>query len=158
MQNTSFQIKALDAALLDPYFKMNESELQRHNARWVTADADPGYPCRVSLQDAKIGERVLLFPYNHHDVSSPYRAAGPVFVRELAVTANPAINQIPDMLRHRNLSMRAYDRAGMMIAAAVVAGEALEAAMVEMLQQPKIEYIHLHNAGPGCFHCAVVRA
>ena len=26
----------------------------------VIADGKPGYPCRVSLQDAEIGEKVLL--------------------------------------------------------------------------------------------------
>jgi hypothetical protein len=33
---------------------------------------------------------VLLLPFTHHDVSSPYRAAGPIFVRRGVKTATPA--------------------------------------------------------------------
>ena len=134
MVNISFQIKALESAILLPYLNMKESALWGHNAIWMIADADPGYPCRVSLQDASIGERVLLLPYNHLDVCSPYRATGPIIIREQAKTAKLAINQVPKMLRHRQLSLRGYDEHGMMVATDLVTGKNLEPAIIKLFQ------------------------
>ncbi|MGJ8662395.1 MAG: DUF1203 domain-containing protein [Marinicella sp.] len=156
--NTAFQIVAIDAAELTPYLTMDETDLREHHAKWVTADAKPGYPCRVSLQDAQIGEKVLLVPYSHHDVASPYRAAGPVFIRAQAKHVVLSANQVPDMLLHRTMSLRAYDILGMMQAAEIVSGDQLKPALNKLFQQPTIEYIHIHNAGAGCFNCKVVRA
>ena len=74
-----------------PLFRLSDEELHERSAQWLVADAKPGYPCRVTLEDAEIGERVLAVPFIHHDVQSPYRASGPVFVRESAQTAKPAV-------------------------------------------------------------------
>jgi len=78
VMNVSFQIMALDAAQFAPYLSMDKANLIRHKAKWLTADAEPGFPCRVSLQDASVDERVLLLTFNHHDVASPYRSSGPI--------------------------------------------------------------------------------
>ena len=121
-------------------------------------DSFPGYPCRVSLEDARVGERVLLLCYPYHEVNSPYRAAGPIFIREHAIMAEPLINHIPAMLKVRPQSVRAYDQSGHMLAAEVVVGEDLKPAIIRQLENPHIQYLHLHNAGPGCFNCTVMRA
>jgi hypothetical protein len=124
----------------------------------VVVDEKPGYPCRVSLADAEVGETALLLPFTHHDVASPYRAGGPIYVRAGARTAQPALGEIPVMFRHRLLSVRAYDAAAMMIGADVVKGTELEAAIERQLANEKVRYLHLHNARPGCYNCCVVRA
>lgn len=36
----------------------------------MIVDKKPGFPCRVSLTDADLGETVLLVPFHHHEVSS----------------------------------------------------------------------------------------
>ncbi|MEO0731817.1 MAG: DUF1203 domain-containing protein, partial [Bacteroidota bacterium] len=87
------------------------------HVRKLVADTNPGYPCRVSLKDAAIGEEILAFHYEHHAVDSPYRASGPVFVRVGAAPATPTVNEIPPILRKRSLSLRAYDTEAMMVAA-----------------------------------------
>lgn len=38
-----------------------------------------------SLEDAPVGEPVLLLPFVHQDSRSPYRASGPIFVRRCRV-------------------------------------------------------------------------
>ena len=43
---------------------------------------DPSFPCRVSLTDREIGERVLLLNHVSHDVANPYRASHAIFVAE----------------------------------------------------------------------------
>jgi hypothetical protein len=124
----------------------------------MVVDAKPGYPCRVSLVDAEVGETVLLIPYTHHDVSSPYRASGPIFVRAGARTATPSVGEIPAMFRPRLLSLRAFDAEATMVGAKVVNGADLEANIVGMFSDPRATYMHIHNAGPGCYNCRVTPA
>ncbi|MBE0363863.1 hypothetical protein PULV_a1373 [Pseudoalteromonas ulvae UL12] len=80
----NFVFVALSEELFASYTDMSDSELLQHNAMWLTVDSCPGYPCRVSLQDAQVGEQVLALSFTHHDVASPYKAAGPIFVRKQA--------------------------------------------------------------------------
>ncbi|HJS58772.1 MAG TPA: DUF1203 domain-containing protein [Vicinamibacteria bacterium] len=124
----------------------------------MVVDEKPGFPCRVSLVDAEVGETVLLVPFTHHDVSTPYRASGPIFIRSHARTANPAVDEVPIMFKHRQLSIRAYDEAAMMVDAKVVTGTDLEATIRHLFANESVGYLHIHNAGPGCFNCSVVRA
>jgi hypothetical protein len=108
--------------------------------------------------DAPIGETVILTPFQHHDVSSPYQSAGPIFVRETAQTTKPKPNEIPVMFHHRLLSVRAYNEAAMMKAAKVVEGKALQETIRNFFTNSDIAYLHVHNAAPGCFNCMVQRA
>jgi hypothetical protein len=137
---------------------MTEAELESHGAKRVKVDSHPGYPCRVSLMDAPVGEQAILTPFRYHDVTSPYQSAGPIFVRERAKTAKPHVDEIPVMFHHRLLSVRAYDEAAMMKEARVVEGRALEETIRDFFTTESISYLHIHNAGPGCFNCMVQRA
>ena len=83
---TGFRLVALNKSLFEPLFRLNDEELSKRGVRRLTADEFPGYPCRVSLADAAVGEEVILLPYEHHAVDSPYRSGGPVFVRKAAET------------------------------------------------------------------------
>ncbi|KAA0254349.1 DUF1203 domain-containing protein [Acidobacteria bacterium ACD] len=154
----SFRFHALPAELFLHLSDRTDEELAAVGVRRMVVDENPGYPCRVSLSDGEVGEVVYLLSYVHHDVASPYRSAGPIFVREGAATARPAPNEIPPMFRHRLLSVRAYDEAALMVAADVVQGEALEATLRRLLDDPRVSYLHVHNAKPGCFNCRVDRA
>src|SRR5262245_41325110 len=107
--STSFRFVAAEESRFRFLFEQTDKELRAIGAKRMTVDAKPGFPCRVSLADAEIGETVLILTYTHHDVASPYRASGPIFVRETAATARFAPGEIPAMLTHRLLSVRAYD-------------------------------------------------
>ena len=155
--NESFQIIALPAERFATLFRHNDAELQEIGARRMVVDDKPGFPCRVSLVDAELGETVILTPFVHHDVASPYRASGPIFVRSGAKTASPAVDEVPIMFRHRNLSLRAYDGAGMMVGAEVLNGRELETLVRRLFAAESVSYLHIHNAGPGCYNCRVVR-
>ena len=112
----SFRFVALPSEQFAHLFDYGDAELAKLGARRMVVDAMPGSPCRVSLADAEVGETVLLLPVVHHDVASPYRGSGPMFVREGVPTATPAIGEVPMMFRHRLLSVRAYDDEAMMVA------------------------------------------
>lgn len=155
--NTTFRISALPSALFEPLFALSDAELATRDARRVVADSHPGYPCRVSLVDAEPGEELLLLHHLHHDVHSPYRAAGPIYVREHAVTATPAPGEVPEQVRTRLLSLRAYDAEGMLRVADVAEGRELEAVVATMFADPDVAYLHAHNARPGCYSCRIDR-
>jgi hypothetical protein len=154
----NFQIHALPSEPFAPLFALSDDALRAHAIRRVVADASGGFPCRVSLQDATEGERLLLLPYEHHSVDTPYRASGPIYVRENAIPAQPAANEIPLLLRRRMLSLRGYDAKGMMRSAEVVPGVEIEAAIARIFAIDRIVYLHAHYALPGCYACRVERA
>jgi len=155
---TRFRFTALAAETFAPLHALDDASLRARGMRRMVADEKPGFPCRVSLVDAEPGETVILLPYVHHDVDSPYRGSGPIFVREAAATATFAPGEVPALLRTRLLSLRAYDRNAMMIGCEVVEGRDLEAAIDRQFADPSAAYLHVHNARPGCFNCAVERA
>jgi len=154
----SFRFVALPHEKFASLFGRTDAELGAAGIRRMVVDGKPGYPCRVSLADAEVGETVLLLPFAHHDVASPYRASGPIFVRQGARTATPAPGEIPEMFGHRLLSVRAYDSAAMMVAAQVIEGAGLKDAIVRVFADDRVEYLHVHNAKPGCYNATVVRA
>ena len=153
-----FRVSGLDRAEFVSLFGLSDEELRERGAVRRVADSKPGFPCRVSLQDAEPGETLLLLNYEHLPVASPYRASHAIYVRESAQTAKPAVNEVPDVLRTRLLSLRAYDRAGMMIEADVAPGKDIEPVIERMLSHPDVEFIHAHNAKPGCFAARIDRA
>jgi hypothetical protein len=154
----SFQLIALPSQQFVSLFSQADAELHAIGARRMIVDRKPGFPCRVSLADAEVTETVILLPFAHHDVTSPYRATGPIFVRKGATTATPAAGEIPIMFRHRLLSIRAYDESAMMVGAEVVKGNELEGGIERLLANESVSYLHIHNAKPGCYNCRVVRA
>lgn len=153
----SFRIVGLPLAEFAPLFALGESELVKKQAERLVVDAKPGFPCRVSLQDAEIGERVILLPFTHHRIESPYRASGPMFVRETAQEARLAPGEIPEVVRSRLISVRAYDQDGTMLAGKVSQGGEIKPEIEALFANPHISYIHLHNAGAGCYSCRVER-
>lgn len=154
----SFQIIALDVDQFTHLFGQDDETLARHGVRRMVADSNPGYPCRVSLQDAEIGETVLLLNFEHQPASTPYRSSHAIFIRERAARAQPARNEVPEMFRHRLLSVRAFDARGMMVEADVVEGHDLESLITRLLSNASADYLHIHNARLGCYAARVARA
>ena len=146
-----FRISALPVAPFAPLFGLPDRDLASRGVVRRTADRYPGFPCRVSLRDADVGETVLLLNYEHLAVPGPYRSRHAIFVREHAVECRPDVNEVPDVLRTRLLSLRAFDVDGMMIDADVVVGADVHELIRRWLDDPQVEYLHLHNAKPGCF-------
>src|SRR5262245_52629497 len=128
----SFRITGLPAEKFANLFAMSDAELAAHNAVRRIADAKPGYPCRVSLTDAQPGQEVILTHFEHHAVATPYRASHAIYVRAGEQTFD-AVDTIPEQLRLRLLSVRAFDRSGMLVGADVVDGRELEPVITRLL-------------------------
>jgi hypothetical protein len=153
-----FRISGLDGAQFEHLFGLSDDALKAHNATRHIADEKPSFPCRVTLEDAEIGERLLLLPYRHHTAKTAYRSEGPIFVRERPVKRTVMQDEIPEQLRVRLISLRAYDRAGMMIDADIVEGTALRPLIERFLANEQASYLHAHFARRGCYAASIERA
>jgi hypothetical protein len=82
-----FQVRGLEAEPFAPLFQLNDADLAAIGVQRVYADEADAYPCRVSLTRVPVGEELLLLNHAHQTTStSPYRAAGPIFVSRSAKT------------------------------------------------------------------------
>ncbi len=153
----SYRITGLSPDLFTHLWGLEDAALARQSIRRVVADSDRGFPCRVSLDNARTGETLLLLPFQHHDVAGPYRASGPIFVREEVAEAAVFEDRLPESFLRRLLSVRAYDASGWMQASEVVEGTQLVQAIESFFQHAEVAYLHLHNARPGCFAARVDR-
>jgi hypothetical protein len=153
-----FRYVGLPPQSFAPLFALGDDELLARGMRRMIVDEKPGFPCRVTLEDAEPGESVLLLPFEHQPAHSPYRASGPIFVREEAKAASNYVGAPPASLRGRMLSVRAYAQDGMMVDADVTPGEALEVILGRIFADPAVAYVHVHNAKRGCYAARVERA
>lgn len=154
----SFQVHALPGTEFEPLFSMSDSELQGIGATRVVARDKPGYPCRVSLRDADVGETLILVNFEHQPGDSPYRSRHAIFVRENAEQAYPALGTVPELIESRLISVRAFNSKHYMVTADVVDGSELVERIPKMFGDDGVAYLHLHYAQPGCFAATVVRA
>jgi hypothetical protein len=100
----------------------------------------------------------LLLNYEHLPVASPYRSRYAIYVRESAEEAALSADEVPQVLRRRFLSLRAFSQQGMLLDADTVDGSGIESLIEKMLDRLEVQYIHVHNAKPGCFAARVDRA
>ena len=153
----SFQISGLAHDEFGKLFEMSNEQLHALGAMRCIADESPGFQCRISLEDAAVGDELLLLPYAHHAVASPYRASGPIFVRRHVLQRRLEAGEVPPYVTRSLISVRAYDRQHSMVAAAVCEGVDVARQIQHEFDNPAVDYLHLHNAKQGCFACAVQR-
>ena len=153
----TYRIEGLRRADFAPLFAMSDAELAAQNAVRVTATG-PGYPCRVSLDDAKAGEQLILLNYTSHDVATPYRSTYAIYVRADADEIAPLIDATPPVFEGRPLGLRAFDEGGMLKSAALALPGQADAKIRELFADDNIAYIHAHNAAHGCFSARIDRS
>ena len=136
---------------LDPAAFADADALVAAGAMRVQATQQPGFPCRITLEDAAPGERLLLLNHVSHDVATPFRSSYAIYVREGAAAAAEHIDATPAFFGHRTLGLRGFDAAGLLRAADVPPPGRADAAIRTMLETAEIAYIDIHNAGAGCF-------
>lgn len=152
----TYVIRGLDADRFAPLFGLDEAGLAASNARRVTATADRGFPCRISLEDARAGEELILLHHVSHDVATPYRSAYAIYVRP-GVTAATYRDETPPVFEGRPLALRAFDVAGMLQAARIAGPGEADGAIRDLFVDEGISYIDAHNAAHGCFAARIER-
>ena len=118
----SFKLLGINHGQFEPLFLLSDEQLKEHGAERRIATESFGYPCRISLEDANVGDELLLLPYLHQPAASPYRASGPIFVRRGVKQRRLGVGEVPRYVSSRLMSIRAYDTADMMVAASVCEG------------------------------------
>ena len=154
----SFRIIGLSPEPFRPLFGLSDDELAAQGVKRYVADKPKAFPCRVEMRDAAPGQTVLLLNHVCQPASTPYRASHAIFVREGATETFDRVDAVPDVMRLRLLSLRAYDAEGMMLDADVVDGANLEPLIARLFANPEVSYIHAHNAKRGCYSGRIDRA
>ena len=139
-------------------YGLSDDELAAHGVKRYIAGEEGGFPDRIEMRDAEPGESLLLLNHLHQPADTPYRASHAIFVLEGAQQTYDRVDEIPDVMRVRLLSLRAFDKAGMMLDGDVVEGRQIESVIERFFANPEVAYIHVHNAKRGCYSGRIDRA
>ena len=152
----TYLIEGLSPDRFAPLFALDDAALAAINARRVTATADRGFPCRVSLDDARTGENLILIHHTSHDVETPYRSAYAIYVRH-GVAATTWRDETPPVFAGRPLGLRAFAADGMLRTARLAGPDEADSAIRDLFADDGISYIDAHNAAHGCFVARIER-
>jgi Protein of unknown function (DUF1203) len=152
----TYRVIGLDPAPFRELFGLADDELAKRGVKRMTVNS-PTFPCRISLSDRAIGDSVLLLNHVSHDVANPYRASHAVFVTEGEEQAAEYVGRVPPVFEKRVLSLRGFDKDGMMVDALLTQPGEAEAGILKLFANPDIAAIHAHNATRGCFSAKIER-
>lgn len=154
----TYRIKGLDPSNFTHLVNLGDAQLAERGAVRITATSDRGFPCRVTLEDARAGEALILLHHVSHDVATPYRSAYAIYVRERATEAAVYEDEVPPVFEGRPLALRGFGADGMLKAAALAMPGEADEQIRSFLVNPDISYIDAHNAAYGCFAARIERS
>ena len=154
----TYQISGLNPSPFRHLIGLSDEELKLRGTIRMIADKKPGFPCRVTLDDADIGQTLLLVNHVSHDGGNPYRASHAIFVGEGATEVALYQDEIPPALDRRILSLRAFNADGMMIDADLAQPGEADAVIRRLLSDLAVDHIDAHNAIRGCFAARIDRS
>lgn len=154
----TYRITGLAPEPFQRYFGLPDAELKALGMKRYIVDKKPGFPDRIELVDAEVGQSVLLLNHVCQPAMTPYRACHAIFVREGATQTYDAVGRIPEAMRCRLLSLRGYTADGMMLEAEVGEGSVIEPVIAAIFANPAVSYIHVHHARRGCYSGRIDRA
>ena len=153
----TYQINGLSPRLAKPFESVNDAKLATLGAVRMVATSKPGFPCRISLTNAEVGEEIILFHHISHDVDSPYRSAYAIFIRTGLTEAAHYTDEVPPIFQDRNLGMRAFGKDAMLKTAILSLPGNADKSIRELFELDEVAYIDVHNAAYGCFAARVER-
>jgi hypothetical protein len=153
-----FRVSGLSPEPFMHLYGLSEAKLATHGAKRYIADSCPGFPDRIEVRDVEEGGSVLLVNHVHQPGDTPYRASHAIFVREGAERAYDAVNEVPQVLRIRPLSVRAFAASHWMLDADLCDGQVIEPLIHQYLADPEVAYLQVHFAKRGCYAARIARA
>ena len=153
----TYRITGIDPAPYRHLYGLSDDEFAKQGVVRMAVTAKPSFPCRVSLTDRDLGETMLLLNHVSHDVDNAYRASHAIFVTEGAQEPAKFVDEPPPVFGPRVLSLRGFDRHGMMAEAILTQPGEADAGIRKLFENPAIETIHAHNATRGCFAAKIER-
>src|SRR5580692_9504929 len=122
-RTVNFRIRGLSPEPFRHLYGLSDQQLGAHAALRYVADRDGGFPDRIELRDSRVSESFLLVNFVHQPAANPYRASHAVFVREGAEHPYDRIDEVPESMRTRLLSLRAFSADDLIVDADVVEGQ-----------------------------------
>lgn len=153
----SFRISGLAPDRFRHLYGLNDAALAAQGVTRVTVTGSPGFPCRVGVRDLEPGDTALLLNFTHQPADTAFHSSHAIFVQEGANERFEAVDEIPEVLRLRPLSLRAFDADHQMVDAELVAGADAAAAIARLFSDPRATYLHAHAATRGCYLALITR-
>jgi hypothetical protein len=150
-------VTGLPVEAFQSLFGLSDEALAARGVIRRTATAKPGFPCRITLEDAEPGDSLLLLNYESHGANTPYRSSYAIFVNEKAQAPARTIDTLPSILRNRPIALRIFNAEGMLIGADLARDAELDAAIRRAFDNEQAAYIHAHNAAHGCYAAQIER-
>lgn len=154
----TYRISGLSPQPFLGLYGLSDTDLAARGVIRLTADCAPGYPDRITMREMPLGATALLLNHEHLPAASPYRSRHAIFVMEGAQEAWCGVDEIPEVMSKRTLSLRSYSKDGMMIEACLVEGADLDLAIKRLLNNPDCDFVHAHNAVRGCYSGLIERS
>jgi uncharacterized protein DUF1203 len=152
-----FRISGLDAAPFRHLYGLSDEALVAAGARRVVVDTKPGFPERIEVRDLEPGETAILLNYVHQPARTPYQASHAIFIREGAERRYVGMDEVPEVIRIRPISLRAFNAAGEMVDADLVEGRHIEPLIGRFFANGEVDYLHAHYAKRGCYAARIDR-
>ena len=153
----NYTISGLDAGQFVHLYGQDEDYLTLQGALRVKVESCPGYPDRISLRDIPVGETAILINHIYQPANTPYHGSHAIYLWEGYTEQGIYLNNIPEVMSHRLLSLRAYDENHLMVKAETCQGDAAEQWLNHFFDDSAVSYIHFHYAKRGCFACLAER-
>jgi hypothetical protein len=154
----SYVVTGLPIETFRPLFGLPDAALAAQGVIRRTVDAPTGFPSRVELEDAQVGDTVLLLNYEHQPADTPFRASHAIFVNEKAQATRRVVGELPGALAIRDaISLRAFREDGMMIDADFAPKGQVETGIARFFENPDVAYLHAHTVGWGCYLARIDR-
>lgn len=154
----SYVVTGLPLEPFAPLFGLSDEALAARGVIRRVVDSPVGFPSRVELEDAQVGDTVLLLNYEHQPAKTPFQASHAIFVNEKASGTRRTVNELPGALAARDaVSLRAFRQDGMMIDADFAPNGEIEATISRFFANPDVAYLHAHTVGWGCYLARIDR-
>ena len=145
-------VRAARAHRIDPWGNV---------ARFLPA-VDRSAPCRHCMRGTHPGGDLLLLKFSPFAANSPspYAERGPIFLCGDECAPYAAHSRLPETVTTRQVNIRAYDAADLMLYghSQLADGTEAEGVVARLLEDATVRKVHIRTALHGCFLCAVERA
>ncbi len=126
-------------------------------------DREGGWPLRCCLTDSRPGDEIAIIAFSPFGWTSPYRETGPVVVHTRDCPGHDGL--FPTQFEDRDQIVRAFGDADGRVNTQIYdqhrfvrAGDGLVRAIDQILTDPRVREVHLHNVIAQCFSFAATRA
>ena len=120
----------------------------------------PGFPCHHCLRLGTPGETMLLASWDLPAPTGTYWSPSPVFLHAHDCAAWVEEDRLPETVTNNAIvSLRHYDADGMCLynLGVLLQGDEVEAPLRERLADPRVSFVNIHTARPGCWLTRVAR-